>query len=551
MPARTTYRIRLPNDDEVVMSGEVWSYFRTLHDMTMDCDVSEIVHGCIVQIPLFADITKSILQTMIDFYAIVIVKGVNGVKKSADSPFHEEWKRIELDEQELIEFIVAANYLDARVFLVFAEDTLYTQVRRESTYYLEARVASSSSMLKRKLVENKKENVADRVRIHYRREQLIKMIMTALLPLPELVRGIDKRMPKYVNPIACITTLSYEVLPQLSIQYEEASIMVRGPHRSVTVEPLYKQRLSEVCGNGEDAYAILNTDGQLTIFGVRDRLSYKVTPVGNTRVIAMWVGMAYLMFMTSDTLYVYNFYTGAVNFIRDLEETSSVLNVSIGSGHALILTRHGLYTVYINDARTPYIAVKGDVHGATIRSILARKDFSIVVTTMGMVYASGKPFSSIPIDVKVKSGEWILSPALSSLDVQLIEGDETRIIVTNSSNETYIIGEYLRRIYRTPLKLLPVEGDIRSVISIRYKYFIVVTTAGIFVYDATPDQINSLGGTDSALPPYKLTLPFTTIAKNKPNKKARLDCHVCGASATMLDTRYSRLFCSRYCFNSA
>lgn len=569
VPAQTTYRIRLRNDGEVVMSGEVWSYFRTLRDMTMDCGVSDMANGCLIQIPLSANtggvnITTPILQTMIDFYAIVFLRGMKGVKEATESPFHEKWQSIQIDEQAMIELIMAANYLGTSELLVFVMDRLYTQVRRESTHYLETRVAQLSSSLKRKVERETTKNVSDRLRIQYRREKLVKLIMQALLPLPELVRGIDKRIARYVNPVACITNKPLEPLPLVVIQYDEDGVAITTDRQwRMRIEALYDEELSEVHGNGAESYAILNTDGQLSVFGVRNQLAYRDTPIGNTRVIAMWTSKEYMIFLTYDTLYVYNFDTGDVHFIRGLEEESSVLDVSIGSGHALILTYDGLYGVFLDDSwqrsqlsfgfrgEWPrHSARKLDVHGAIIRSILAREDYNIVVTTSGMVYTTGSMSTLTPLNIQIESGEWLPVPALSSLGVRLMAGDWNRLVVTTSNNETYVMGDYLRRQYKTPLKLSTIEGEIRSITSIEDKYFFVVTTTGLFVYNATPNQLNALGGTDSALPPYKLRLPFVSTIKNKPNKKVRLDCHVCCASATMLDPKDSRLFCSRYCFHS-
>ena len=538
------YRILLPNNEEVVMNSKMWSHFKTLHDMAMDCEVEYTAKNeCLVPLLVFPSgvtINAPILQKMIDFY-----DGVN--------------KTVPLDERAIVELIMGANYLEASKFLLFVTDELYARVRQESTLSLETRITSSP---KRKLVEET--NVANRIRLQYRREKLVRLVMRSLLPLPELVRGIDKRIRKYVDPIACVSSNPYIPLPLVIIQYDDDAVLIsetEWPLEDTMLEDkkaLYSERLSEVVGTSNGHYAILNRDEQLSVFG---NTTVKKNPIDNTRVVAIWSGTNNMLFMTYNTLYVYQFGTEVLDIIQGLEADSPILDVSVGTNHALILTHSGLYGVYLNDswqrsqlnfgARVDWQrnrARKLDVRGATIRSILARDDYSVVVTTSGLVYATGPNYSSTPIDIQVSSGVWQQSLVLSSMDVRLLAGDGRRIVVSNGTdNELYLFGDYLRRHNANLVKLAPIEGEVRSITSIEEKYFIVVTTRGLFIYNATPDQVNALGGTDTVMEtfPFKLSLPFVTT---KSNKKLRLDCHVCCASATMLDTKYSRLFCSRYCF---
>ena len=540
------YRILLPNNEEVVMNREMWSHFKTLHDMTMDCQVEYTTKNeCLVSLSVFPSgvtISVPILERMIDFY---------DAKKETSL----------LDEQAIVELIMAANYLEAGEFLLFITDELYTRVRQESTLSLETRVASS---VKRKLVEEP--NVANRVRIQYRREQLVRLVMRSLLPLPELVRGIDKRIRKYVDPIACISSNPYNPSPLVVIQYDDDAVLISDSEWHVEdaisedKKALYSERLSEVVGTSNGHYAVLNRDEQLSVFG---NTTLKKKPIGNTRVIAIWSGTNNMLFMThNNTLYVYQFGTEVLDTIQGLEGESPILDVSIGTNHALILTRDGLYGVYLNDSWqrsqlnfgvrgdwTRNRARKLDVRGATIRTILARGDYSITVTTSGLVYATGPNYASVPLDIQVSSGVWQQSLVLSLMDVRLLTGDESRTIVhSGTDNELYLFGNYLRRDDSGKLlKLASIEGEVRSITSVEEKYFIVVTTRGLFIYNATPDQVNALGGTDTVMKtfPFKLSLPFVAT---KSNKKLRLDCHLCCAEATMLDTKYSRLFCSRYCF---
>lgn len=97
VPVDTNYRIRLPNGDEVVMSSNIWPYFRTLHNMTMDCEIENGPIGCVVEIPVpeeeNVELTTPIIQSMIDFYSIYHVyesvdKGVEKILVDKDSILH-------------------------------------------------------------------------------------------------------------------------------------------------------------------------------------------------------------------------------------------------------------------------------------------------------------------------------------------------------------------------------------------------------------------------------------------------------------------------------
>lgn len=579
VPANVTYRIRLlATGEEVVMSDDVWRYFRALHDMTMDCDVGGALEkGCVVEIPLIeesgVEIDGALLQHMIDFYSVHLVEGYYDTMVEMFS--RDRWAHdILTDEEAMIRLVKAADYLHTSELLVFVVDSLYIDMLRQSFAYLEKRAAS--------LTKRKSDGDGDdekKLRRQYRRELLVRRIMESLLPDNKFVKGIDTRIRKRINPII----ISHGNDKTIVLQYGVDSVLIDDPYWSsiaTTQESklalgraraaVYRHGHNEMVA-GVLFYALLDDDGLLTMYSEQP---IKERPFGNQPVLAVWAGLQHLFVLGHDALYVFG--DGERYQVEGID-ASTVLDVSVGAQHALILTRDGLYGWGSNQFNQLGAGNTPPEHGVVLieyegrryfaAEVLCRDDHSVILLsdrkrligagTRSLVERRAMGFNAWD-DIDHQWHE-IRHQERLPMDGLRGGGDITLmfdglIFATAMSDEQDVGGFYYYKTLRTGDYVVGVEAQKDNAI-------IIETKAGLYltrVQDIT--LVDRLGGTDSTEEPYKLKLPFgQTLAKKKkeeegqpPKKKGRFgSCHMCSAKAKLVDMKSTTFFCSRYCFHKA
>ena len=590
-----TYRIRLPGTgEEVVMSGDVWLYFRTLHEMIQSCgdDDDDVTsgYGCVVEIPVAEnsgiEITASLLQAMIDFYSLYIVSG--DVVTAATIPTRDTWMRILMDEESLVRLVKAADYLHTSELLVFVIDHLYNDLRRQSFSYLEKRV---SSITKRKREDKNDEDQWRTLRLQYRREQHIKRIMESILPDNKFVRGIDRRIRKYVNPI--IVSHGYD--KTVVLQYGKDSVLIDDKYwsdlattdRSILAlirarEAVRKHGHNEMVA-GVLFYALLSESGLLTVYSEEGVIFDEPTrekPLGNQSVIAIWAGLQHLFALTHDALYVLG--DGEMYQVEGID-ASTVIEVSVGAQHALILTNNGVYgwgNNRFNQLGLGYtppergvVRIGYEVTQDSATAVLSRDDHSIILMSgqdkdlprrpkmIGTGTKSLSERSAMGFDrAWGLVPEWKDIPLYVPGDARLSGGGDNTIlydefsIYSASIEIPWLEGEAFY--YRDYVSMLEGGGYIEIEVPKENATFLADKDSLYVARIIAPGLLERLGGTDSTTEPYKLKLPFgreSTLTidqeKERPVKRGRFGCQLCGAKAKLVDTKEAVFFCSRYCFH--
>lgn len=589
VPANVTYRIRLlTTGEEVVMSDDVWPYFRSLHAMTMDCDVDvgALEKGCVVEIPLIegggVEIDAALLQRMIDFYSVRLVEGQYGAR--VEMRARDQWSQILTDEETMIRLVKAADYLHTSELLVFVIDELHDDMWRQSFAYLEKRAAS--------LTKRKRDDDDKNLRRQYRRELLVQRIMESLLPDNKFVKGIDTSIQKRINPI--ITSHGYD--KTIVLQYGVDSVLIDDSYwSSIAITPESKRALTRartaVYAHGHNEmvagvlfYALLDREGLLTMYGEYGAIfeeSIKQKPLGNQPVLAMWAGQQHLFVLTHDALYVLG--EGDMYQVEGIEAWT-VLDVSVGAQHALILTRVGLYGWGSNRfnqlglGNTPpergVVLIRYEEEQYFALRILCRDDHSVILMNdrrqligagtrrprerkvMGFPYNEEEYMHMQPELSRIGSYEAFDGTGLENLS----GGSQATIIFGSSSILINTDKWYKGVVDKLPL---PLNG-----IEVLDDAAIIVETGEAFFLINVDDMslLPRLGGSDSIKEPYRLNLPLASgieegedtgkkeeeQQQQPPKKKGRFgSCHMCNAKAKLVDMKSTTFFCSRYCFHKA
>ncbi len=583
------YSVRLDDGQSVLISAEILPYFMTLKNMLEDfgSDMPLTSEGYTVIPVSFQGLGRELMQAMIDFYVIYAKEGLEGIERAlndenAHPDFYRQWLFILDDERDTATLLASADFLDARVLLMFLHDRLYRELERSSTRYLETRYAA--------LLKRKWDSTASvrGWRLQYKRAWLIRAIMTTLLPYT-LVRGIDTRIRQY--PSLVIDSQYLSVIRHgernNSIFLRHAYLARQTAELSSTVlslskgyQALYREELSEVV-LGELFMGVLNAQGKLSLFGeftIRRANFFGSSSQFNSVVhkaneepllerkecVGVWNGAKFVIALTLDALYIWG-QSLSPQYLDTYEEgemvlpfpATDVIEVSCGNRHALILTKQGLYGWGANEHKQmePLEAV----HFPELRRILivdkdeqvakiwASGTYSVVLLANGRLYGAGNirglvlfgdttAWRELPLPVKGSSVSFI-----GGTSEQLVIVVDNRLWQLNQENGVLSFQEFRENMSGEILELTGYTN-----------YLLVRTTQGLFIINDTAVQLKEFGGARMLTWPNQLDFVFAAQEEDaqqdsSSNKKPRLGCHHCFATSVFVQQSTERVFCSRYC----
>lgn len=451
-------------------------------------------------------------------------------------------------------------------------------------------------------------------RLQYRREVFIRSILGSLLGDQAAGPLIDYRIRRFADPLIgfsdslIVRYLDSKKSDDDSVFIHQDTAIFEGfelPESYLSwsrgMRALYKENLNDIVMD-ELFFAVLNDAGKLSVFGEHGggrsgfeaKIAIDERPVGTEPAIAMWTSRGRLFALTHEALTVHQAGDDRAVDLGGLP-ASSVLEVYGKEDGALLLTHDGLYQWTIPEtfddrsedsdfdfsdeerAANPVIE-KINVFGLVIEKVWASERAIFVVASDGRLYVKGegtegelglgyqgtekkKKYTTVNTQEK-----WVPVALPKEIDelggIRLITGEAipykartiivagNKLFVTNSEDGLFkpvYNGDFTGR------------GDVVSVKAFTDKSIIVATTIGLYIIGSHPlvqfptsSTYKELGGSDSAIEPYKLKIPYNGQAYdlntgNPSNKKARLlKCTICFAPTEIVFNR-KHAVCGSYC----
>lgn len=593
------YKLRFNDKQIVEIDEDIFPYFKTLSNMLEDC--SGDMAMCSLEIPISVDVvTPEALEALISFYKMVVTHGIEGVGifwplALVDTPFMMD-KEGNMNEKALYQLVAAANYLDVNDFLIYIVEHLNTLVRSWPLQKLEAR---HHALLKRKREERR----LLPFRVHYKYELYVHDILQSMIP-HDLVRGVDERITKYVNPVVCtpdITIILNDISTPNYIHINE-SIDVKNSHAAILAahKILSLGSVDDEVGVGNLFITVLDQEGHLSFHGeiilapvlrrdsdLGQARSLDEYPIPVAEVLAVWSGDNMIFALTRGGLYYWgrdkthrrpDYVTGTMIDINPDE----VLQVAIGMHHVLILTRHGLrvwgyvyvgsiftdpnYKYYLKPSNVMHIVNETTKKEEQIEKVYASGIYSVVLAKSGILYyprskdnllVTWHPIVDLPPSL----------PRFIALNRQylclIIEDQQLLVLLPSAASE----GKSPTTSMMNSLSTL--KDEIISYTACD-SFTLIGTSHALYLSPYSPPGLKytlPFGGTESSRSPYKLNVVFGPTGKEesilvddddddddeeeRAGQRRRLDlkCDRCSAKALFMHTKQeNKLFCSAYCF---
>ena len=598
-----TYSIELLDGECVKMTDAVMKHFKTLTTMMSDFRETLLRNSDgQITIPIVVDdITAHYMNSMIQFYTIYNDLGIKGVDEALleasfkYDTFYEVWNDILVDVDEMVKIVIMVDYLDASELLAFTNNRLHLKVESLGTKHLYQTVMT---FLKRKVDDLEDTTTGELdirpIRRQYRHAELVYKVMCNLLPCT-LVRPIDHRLQKYVNLVS--DSNYYTVIrhgeqeldsvfirrnftPDDTLLYDNSiaslnrgeQALYRGKTNDVVVGNIFIALLGDegklsiygeymVKRKHYPSSASMNMYGRTTMEGISHTIIESPLALGRKSIeeecLAVWGGPLLVVALTIDSLYIWGVYGPSDHMVSKNKIVTSphfnacdVLDVSCGRGHALILTKRGLYGWGANDKLQLGVgnisAFTTDVTKVTvvdendaIEKIYCAGHSSTILTKCGDLYVTGE---SRNLYSRVHEGNWLLQggvklqPLWMHIEIDTrIDKKKIRLITGDSANIIVVVENDMWEIdirYGMTNQLPKVNGTILQVASVSNMHTLVTTTCGLYLVPPSSQTTRKpplveFGGSYSQSSPYLLTsIPLLTEKEDQrvmSNKKARYE----------------------------